>query len=192
MEQKDPVLAHGLASRVKYVRLVRRKIRGEKSFLCPADLRRGALSEAEECAGRGHRWAGSGTLHHCHRRRPRRPRCSHSAPELARDDRVVRREERHLDRQRRANNPDNYLPNGRVKPGRKGRKHWRESVRQRKTQAHLADRQRRLAGPSQESARPAGASSASAGQRRSAGKGLVSRGNGATADPFSVMPLGCL
>jgi putative transposase len=57
----------------------------------------------------------------------------------------IRREQRHLDRQRRANNPDNYLPSGTVKKGRKGRKHWRASQRQRKTQACLADRQRRHA-----------------------------------------------
>jgi hypothetical protein len=32
-----------------------------------------------------------------------------------------------------------------VKKGHRGRKHWRESKRQRKTQAHLANQQRRQA-----------------------------------------------
>ena len=57
----------------------------------------------------------------------------------------MRREQRHLDRQRRANNPDNYLPDGHVKKGRRGRKHWQVSQRQRTTQARLANRQRRHA-----------------------------------------------
>ncbi len=57
----------------------------------------------------------------------------------------IRRDQRHLDRQRRANNPDNYRPNGTVKNGRKGRRHWRGSQRQRCTQARLANRQRSVA-----------------------------------------------
>lgn len=49
---------------------------------------------------------------------------------------------RKLDRQRRANNPDNHLPDGRVKPGPK---RWVKSNRQRETAARLADLCRREA-----------------------------------------------
>jgi hypothetical protein len=67
--------------------------------------------------------------------------CAELDPQAAQ----IRREQRHLDRQRRANNPDNYTPDGRVKKGRKGRKHWKESQRQRKTQARITERCRRQA-----------------------------------------------
>ncbi|CAB1129505.1 protein of unknown function [Candidatus Hydrogenisulfobacillus filiaventi] len=62
--------------------------------------------------------------------------------EVVRKHQVVRRLQRKLNRQRRANNPDNYLPDGRVKPGPK---RWVKSNRQRRTEAELADLLRREA-----------------------------------------------
>jgi hypothetical protein len=50
--------------------------------------------------------------------------------------------QRQLDRQRRANNPDNYNPNGTVK---RGPKVWRKSARQRRSRANLAELQRKQA-----------------------------------------------
>jgi hypothetical protein len=50
--------------------------------------------------------------------------------------------QRHIDRQRRANNPDNYLPDGCVCPGPKK---WHVSNRQRQAQAKLAEVQRKAA-----------------------------------------------
>ncbi|MGO8950034.1 MAG: RNA-guided endonuclease InsQ/TnpB family protein [Ktedonobacterales bacterium] len=144
LKPTDPVLAHGLASRVKYVRLVRRKIRGQNRYfaqlICegvPYQKPRHPLGEGIIGLDLGPSAIALTT--------PTEAALQPFCAELAPHDQAVRRQERHLDRQRRANNPDNYLPNGRVRPGRKGRKHWRESVRQRKTQARLADRQRRLA-----------------------------------------------
>ncbi|MGO8946211.1 MAG: RNA-guided endonuclease TnpB family protein [Ktedonobacterales bacterium] len=144
LEQRDPVLAHGLASRVKYVRLVRRKIRGHNRFFAQLICEGVPYQKSKNTLGEGIIGLdlGPSTVALT---TPTEAVLQQFCPELARDDRVVRRQEHHLDRQRRANNADNYLPNGQVKLGRKGRKHWRESVRQRKTQAHLADRQRRLA-----------------------------------------------
>ena len=53
-------------------------------------------------------------------------------PEVAPDARALHRLDRKLGRQRRANNPTNYDERGRVK---RGRKRWKVSRRQRKTQA---------------------------------------------------------
>src|SRR5260370_19839457 len=53
-------------------------------------------------------------------------------PEVAPDAKALRRLERHLDRQRRANNPEHYDERGQVK---KGRKRWKVSPRQRTVQA---------------------------------------------------------
>ena len=143
-QQKDPVLAHGLASHVKYVRLVRRKIRGRNRFCAQLICEGIPYQKPTNAVGDGVIGLdiGPSTIAIV---APTEATLQPFCPGLAQDDQAVRREERHLDRQRRANNADNYFPNGRVKPGRKGRKHWRESVRQRKIQAHLADRQRRLA-----------------------------------------------
>ncbi len=50
--------------------------------------------------------------------------------------------QRRIDRQRRANNPGNYLPDGRIRPGPK---RWRTSNKQRRAQAKLAETQRKAA-----------------------------------------------
>jgi putative transposase len=54
----------------------------------------------------------------------------------------IRRVQRHLDRQRRANNPDNYREDGTIRPGPK---RWQVSKRMRVTSDRLADLQRRQA-----------------------------------------------
>ena len=56
--------------------------------------------------------------------------------------REIRRLQRQIDRQRRANNPGNYNANGTV---RRGQKKWRKSGRQRRTQTRLAEMQRKQA-----------------------------------------------
>jgi len=64
------------------------------------------------------------------------------APGLADHQRRIRRLQRHLDRQRRANNQENYRKDGTIRPGPK---RWRVSVRMRSTQDRLAELQRRQA-----------------------------------------------
>ena len=65
-------------------------------------------------------------------------------PELDRVEAARRRYLRKLDRQRRANNPDNYRPNGTVKP-RNQRKSWQASASQKVTQGVLAELLRGMA-----------------------------------------------
>ena len=62
--------------------------------------------------------------------------------ELENRQREIRRLQRKIDRQRRANNPGNYNPNGTVK---KGAKVWHKSKRQQKTEAKLSELQRKQA-----------------------------------------------
>lgn len=52
----------------------------------------------------------------------------------------ARRWQRQVDRQRRATNPGNYLPDGRVRPGPK---RWQVSHKQRQSERKLAEAQRR-------------------------------------------------
>jgi hypothetical protein len=63
-------------------------------------------------------------------------------PEVAPDARALRRLDRQLDRQRRANNPANYDERGRVK---RGPKRWKVSKRQRRVQARRRELYRKLA-----------------------------------------------
>ena len=61
------------------------------------------------------------------------------APEVDRPHAEIRRLQRHIDRQRRANNPDNYHPDGRAK---KGHRKWVRSERQILAELELAELQR--------------------------------------------------
>ena len=63
-------------------------------------------------------------------------------PEVAPDAKALRRLERHLDRQRRANNPEHYDARGRIK---RGRRHWKVSRRQYRVQARRREVYRKLA-----------------------------------------------
>ena len=142
--RRDPVLAHGLAAPVKYVRLVRRRVNGTPFFAAQLICEGTPYQKPQHTLGHGPVGLDLG---------PSmvavvsdtQARLQSFCAELTEQISQTRREERHLDRQRRANNPDNYLPDGRVKKGRKGRKDWRESQGQRRTQAHLANRKRKLA-----------------------------------------------
>src|SRR5579875_2297845 len=64
------------------------------------------------------------------------------APGLMEHRRRIRRVQRHLDRQRRANNPDNYRADGSIRPGPK---RWKVSSRMRVVSDRLSDLQRRQA-----------------------------------------------
>jgi hypothetical protein len=65
--------------------------------------------------------------------------------ELAPDARKKRRVPRKMDRQRRANNPENYDEQGRVKKHGKTRLRWKESKRYKATRRQHAHTERRLA-----------------------------------------------
>jgi putative transposase len=167
----DPVIAHTLGCRVKYVRLVRRKMRGRDRFyaqlVCegtPYRKPRHRIGEGEvgldigpstlAVVGEEGAWLA--------------PFCE----EVVRKHRTIRRLQRKLDRQRRANNPQNFLPDGRVKPGPK---RWRKV----ESPAAHAGRAGRSppprGGPPQGPARAMGQPRPGAGQDCEDGEGLVPR-----------------
>jgi hypothetical protein len=67
--------------------------------------------------------------------------CAQLAPETV----AIRRLQRQMDRQRRANNPDNYDERGRNKKPSKGRLRWKQSKRYLATRRRKATRERQLA-----------------------------------------------
>src|SRR5712691_2094782 len=141
LDPRDPVLAHGLACPVKYVRLVRRELGERNRFYAQVVCEGRPYCKPQHPLGTGVVGLDLGpstsavvSAHDA----LLQPFC----PEVAPDAKALRRLECHLDRQQRANNPANYDQRGRVK---KGTKHWKVSTRQRTVQARRREVYRKLA-----------------------------------------------
>lgn len=135
INEHDPVVAHGLSHRVKYVRLVRRKLNGRPRFYVQLVCEGQPYQKPKNKPGEGYVGLdlGPSTI----------AAVSEDAAfltlfcgELDDHHREMRRLQRQLDRQRRANNPENYHADGTV---RGGKRTWYSSARMRKTQAKLAE-----------------------------------------------------
>jgi putative transposase len=140
LDPHDQVQAHGLACPVKYVRLVRRKL-GERNRISAQLVCRGVPSQ------KPHHQLGSGVVGLDLGPSTIAVVSEEAAllqafcPEVAPDARALRRLDRQLDRQRRANNPANYDERGRVK---RGPKRWKASKRPRQVQARRREVYRKL------------------------------------------------
>ena len=156
IDWQDEVVHHGLQQRVKYVRLLRHRASSPQAQ--GADCRGFVYSVQLILAG--HPWQkpknvpgkgavgldlGPSTLAIV----PEvgAARLLLLAEELAPDARTRRRLQRHLERERRANNPEHYDAQGRIKTRRsgQGRRVWRESRSYQKTRRRLAASERKLA-----------------------------------------------
>ena len=153
-DRNDPVVKYGLGHRIKYARLVRRKASSPKAH--GADLQ-------------GYRYSVQLALEGIPYQKPKHnpgndligldlgpstvaivPREAEArlvllCEELAPDARKKRRLERKLDRQRRANNPQNYAENGCVKKRGKQRLIWKNSKGYLAMRRRLAHQERKLA-----------------------------------------------
>jgi putative transposase len=141
LDRQDLVQAHGLACPVKYVRLVRRKL-GERNRFYAQLVCQGTPYQ------KSHHQLGTGIVGldlgpsaiavASMQTSILQPFC----PEVAPDAQALRRLDRQLDRQRRANNPANYDERGQVK---RGKQRWKVSKRQRKVLARRREVHRKLA-----------------------------------------------
>ena len=152
IDWRDPVVQHGMRHPIKYVRLVRRKAPSPQAQGADHDGNRYCVQLVLE----GHPFIkkkhehnatdtigldiGPSTLAMV----PREGKAAliTFCEELTPDTRKKRRLQRKMDRQRRANNPDNFDEKGRVK---KGRQHWKESKQYKVTRRHHANTERKLA-----------------------------------------------
>jgi hypothetical protein len=141
IDEKDPVIAHGLASPVKYVRIVRRKLNGRNRFYVqlvnegkPYQKPKNKLGEGEVGLD-----IGPSTIVVVSENAAFLTRFCDGLERLHSE---IRRLQRKVDRKMRANNPENYSPSGKIKPGPK---RWKKSNRQRRTEAKLAELYRREA-----------------------------------------------
>jgi putative transposase len=141
IDRDDPVVAHGLAARVKYVRLVRRKLNGTNHFYVQLICEGRPYQKPKNRLGEGDVGidVGPSTVAAVGEREAF---LAQFCAELEPRQREIRCLQRKLDRQRRANNPQNYNADGTVK---RGPKRWRKSAHQRKTETKLAELHRRQA-----------------------------------------------
>jgi hypothetical protein len=138
---EDEVIRHALSCRVKYVRLVRRKINGRNRFCAQLILEGTPYQKPKNASGEGIVGIDAGPSTFA-RVNSREARLDRFCEELAKREAEIRRLQRKLDRSRRANNPENYNPDGTVKKGPKG---WKKSRACLRTQARLAEIWRKLA-----------------------------------------------
>ena len=141
LDEHDQVVAHGLACPVKYVRLVRRKLGERNRFYAQLVCEGTPYRKPQHVLGQGIVGLdlGPSTIAVVAESEALlQPFC----PEVTPNWRHLRRLDRQLDRQRRANNPANYDDRGQVK---KGKKRWKVSKRQRQVQARRREVYRNLA-----------------------------------------------
>ena len=154
IDWEDPVVKYGLDHRVKYARLVRRKASSPRAkgadcqgYRYYVQLALKGTPYQKKKNTPGHEVIGldlgPSTVAIVPREGEARlvPLCE----ELRPDARKKRRLERKLDRQRRANNPQNYDEKGRIKKHGKGRLTWKNSKGYLATRRRLAHQERKLA-----------------------------------------------
>lgn len=118
----DPVILHGLHSPIKYVRLVRRKVKGRNLFFVRLINQGMPFQKPKHQLGQGvvSLDIGPSTIAIVGNGQAElKPFCN----KLADKDKEIRRLQRQMERQRKSNNPDNFEPNfidakGRKKTGK--------------------------------------------------------------------------
>jgi putative transposase len=136
----DPVILHGLNSKVKYVRLVRRKGSGRNRFYAQLVCEGKPFIKPKNTLGTGDVGLdlGPSTIAIV---ADDQSHLKQFASELEFDAARIRQLQRSMDRSRRANNPDNFNPNGTAK---KGCKQWNSSKTYLKIRNSKANLERKL------------------------------------------------
>src|SRR5262249_30916544 len=138
IDATDEVQAHGLAKRVKFVRMVRRVIRGIERFF--AQL----VCEGEAYRKEAHRPSagvvgldlGTQTIAYVGEDGAK---LEVFCQELTRNDQLIRRILRALDRSRRANNPENFNADGTIRKQGNKRLIWKDSKGYQRLRRRLAE-----------------------------------------------------
>jgi transposase len=141
IDHDDPVILHGLNSHIKYVRIVRRKLNGRNRFYVQLVCEGKPYWKPKHKVGEGlvGQDLGPSTIAVVS---PEHAFLDQFCAELEPREKEIRRLQRKRDRQQRANNPQNYNPNGTIK---RGPKVWYKSARQLRTEAKLSELYRKQA-----------------------------------------------
>ena len=150
----DPVVCHGLRHRIKYARLLRRKASSPAAagadcsgyrYQVQLVLEGTPLVKPKQRPGAEIIGLDLGPSVLAIVPREEQARLVPLAEELRPDARKKRRLQRKLDRQRRANNPEHYDEQGRIKTHGGQRRPWKESQGYQHTRRRLATQERKLA-----------------------------------------------
>jgi len=139
IDVSDKVVVHGLSHRVKFCRIVKRIFNQSTRFFVQLALEGVPYQKfkaPDEIVGLD---IGPSTIAVVSDKQASLERF---CDELSDKQKEIRSLQRKSDRQRRANNPQNYNPDGTIKPGKKT---WCDSTRYKKTKTKLAEIQRKLA-----------------------------------------------
>jgi putative transposase len=141
IDPKDDVIAHDLSCPIKFVRVVRRKLNGRNRFYVQLVCQGQPHRKVKHLLGQGVVGLdiGPSTLAVVSRQSATLERF---CDDLQSQQKDIRKLQRQLDRLCRANNAQNYQPDGTVK---KGVKRWRISRRYRQTRQQIAELHRRQA-----------------------------------------------
>jgi len=137
----DPVIAHGLSCRTKFARIVRRKLGQRNRFYVQLVCEGQPYRKPQHTLGEGVVGLDLGPSNIAivtEKSATLEKFCA----ELDNRQPALRKLQRKLDRQRRANNPANFNADGTIKPGKQ---EWHNSHRYLDTRAQLADLQRKQA-----------------------------------------------
>ena len=134
IDPKDPTQVHGLQARVKYIRLIVRKIRRKERFFVQLACKGIPYQKPKNKMGKGVVGLdiGPSTIAIVGEEQAR---LELFCQPLANAQVKIRRLQRKMDRQRRANNPQNYNENGTVK---EGANQWNNSKRYLRTRVKKA------------------------------------------------------
>ncbi len=144
VDMDNDLISYGLKHRVKYCRIVRRKINGRNRFYLQLILEGTPFQNPENMIGSEEIGLdiGVGTIGIVGDTKAELKQfCSKLIP----DQKKKRKLQRKLDRSLRSNNPDNYNENGTVKKGKKGSKNWKKSNRYKTLNNELSETDRILA-----------------------------------------------
>ena len=137
----DPVIAHALTCPIKYVRIVRRTLNGRVRFFAQLICAGKPYQKPQNVVGDGVIGIDPGPSTFGIAGADWGTQVDLATP-LQMSRQKQRQLQRRIDRQRRANNPQNYLPDGRVRPGPK---RWAISHNQRGNERKLAEAKRKEA-----------------------------------------------
>ncbi len=137
----DSIVAHALTCPIKYVRIVRRMLNGRQCFFVQLIFAGSPYQKPLNMVGDGVIGVDPGPRTFGLAGADWGAQIDLTTP-LKQSRTQQRCIQRQIDRQRRANNPTNYLPDGRVRPGRK---RWVISRNQRDNERRLAEAKRKEA-----------------------------------------------
>lgn len=141
VDQENKLIAYGLQHRIKFCRLVRRKINGRNRFYVQLILEGIPYQDPEKKIGTEEIGldVGPSTIAVVG---DTKAELKQFCSELIPDQKKKRKLQRKLDRSRRATNPENYNENGTVK---KGSRKWKKSNRYKALSLDLSETDRKLA-----------------------------------------------